>query len=355
VAGGEPKTVGVTAEGDLQLPWLREALQQALRIERSHALLLHAAQDVGQFELALMLAQAWLCEQSARAPCGQCGSCRQVRQRSHPDLRIVVPEVLRVQFDWLGEDDPLLRGGVKPSREIKIAEIRDAIEWSQRSAGSVRGRVLVIHPAEAINPSAANAMLKTLEEPPGLLRIVMAAGDPELLLPTLRSRMQRLRLQTPAPGQALAWLQARGAPHAARSLAVAGGSPLAALTLHENGLDERALEVLPRAVANGDAETLLGKPLPLVIDLLQRIAHDAMAAAIGGAPLFFDPVQMPPGASLPALTEWQRELLRVARDAQHPWHAPLLVEALVTKGARCWPHAAAPPGRSGGHSLHSAG
>jgi DNA polymerase-3 subunit delta' len=153
----------------------------------------------------------------------------------------------------------------------------------------------------------------------------------------------------------LAWLSTQGVAHAGRALAVAGGSPLAALALHEAGLDESALDGLPRAVARSDAQTLLGKPLPMVIDLLQRIAHDAMAQATGASPLFFDPTLVPTGAALPQLVEWQRELLRVARNDEHPWHAPLLVEALVTKGAGCWPAATAATHQGRGHSLHSAG
>jgi DNA polymerase-3 subunit delta' len=355
VAGGEPKAVGVAPDGSLTLPWLREPLTQALRLDRSHALLVHAPQNVGQLELALALAQAWLCEQPELRPCGHCGACRLVRQRSHPDLRIVVPEALRLQFEWLGDDDPLLRASTKPSREIKIEQVREATEWTQRSAGSTRGRALVIYPAEAINPTAANALLKTLEEPPGRLRIVMAGGDPEHLLPTLRSRVQRVRIAAPAAAQVLAWLNAQGVAQASRALAVAGDSPLAALALHEAGLDEQVLDDLPRAVARGDAQTLLGKPLPMVIDLLQRVAHDAMARAAGAKPLFFDPGHVPPGAALLLLVAWQRELLRVARHDEHPWHALLLVEALVTKGAGCWPAAAATAHRSRGHSLHSAG
>ena len=355
MAGGEPRPVGVGDDAALPLPWLREPLAQALRLQRWHALLVHAVQDMGQFELALVLAQALLCEQPAHAPCGRCGACRLVRQRAHPDLRIVVPEALRVQLDWLVEDDPLLRSGTKPSREIKIEQVREAIEWTQRSAGSARGRVLVIHPAGAINPTAANALLKTLEEPPGLLRIAMAGGDPERLLPTLRSRMQRLRLRAPDTAAALAWLDAQGVPQAARVLGVAGGSPPAALALHRAGFDQAALDALPRAVSRGDAQLLLDQPVPLVVDLLRRLAHDAMAQAAGAAPLFFDAVRMPAAAPLAALAQWERELLRVARDADHAWHAPLLVEALVTNGARCWSAAAAAAPRGGDHSLHSAG
>jgi DNA polymerase-3 subunit delta' len=355
VGGGDPKPVGVNANGELPLPWLRDALAQAQRLTRSHALLLHAGVPNGQFELALTLAQGWLCEHPDRAPCGRCTSCRHARQRTHPDMRVVVPEAMRVEFDWLTDDDPLLRAGVKPSREIKVEQVREAIEWSQRSAGSERGRALVLYPAQALNMAAANALLKTLEEPPGALRIAMAGGDPELLLPTIRSRVQRLALKSPDAATALAWLKAQGVVDVARALAVAGGSPLAAQALIEAGVGEADLQVLPRAVARGDAQGLIGKPLPLVIDLLLRIAHDAMAHAAGAAPRFFDAAQMPPAAPLSALQSWRQELLRAARHDEHPWNASLLVEALVTNGARCWASARQPTQRGTGRSIHSAG
>jgi DNA polymerase III subunit delta' len=356
VAGGEPKPVGVNDSGELPLPWLRDALVQAQRLTRSHALLLHAGVPSGQFELALTLAQAWLCEQPERAPCGRCASCRLARQRTHPDLHVVVPEALRLQFDWLTEDDPLLRAGAKqPSREIKVDQVREAIDWSQRSAGSRRGRALVLHPAQALNPSGANALLKTLEEPPGALRIVMAGGDPEVLLPTIRSRVQCLAVSLPDAATALAWLKTQGVRGGERALAVAGGSPLAAQALIDAGISEDDLHALPCAVSRGDSQLLVGKPLPLVIDLLLRFAHDAMAQAAGATPRFFDPAQMPPAATLPALQSWQQELLRAARHDEHPWNAPLLVEALVTNGARCWPSTPRPAQRRAGHSIHSSG
>jgi DNA polymerase-3 subunit delta' len=347
--------VGVGDDGTLPLPWLRDALVQAQRLTRSHALLLHAGLPTGQFELALTLAQAWLCEQPERAPCGRCASCRLARQRTHPDLHVVVPEALRLELDWLTEDDPLLKATAKPSREIKVEQVREAIEWSQRSAGSARGRALVLYPAQALNVAAANALLKTLEEPPGALRIVMGGGDPELLLPTIRSRVQRLALKVPDAATALSWLKAQGVQGGERVLAVAGGSPLAARALIDAGVAEADLLALPRAVARGDAQGLLGKPLPLVIDLLLRLAHDAMAQAAGAAPRFFDASQMPLPASLAALQAWQRELLRAARHGEHPWNASLLAEALVTNGARCWAQGRKPTQRGTGHSIHSAG
>lgn len=335
MAGGETMRFGVADDGTLPLPWLRTALAQVQRQSRSHALLLHASVPVGQLELALALAQGWLCER-AQPPCGRCASCRHVRARTHPDLCIVVPDALRLRYDWLTEDDPLLKAGAKPSREIRVDQVREAIDWSHRSAGSARGRALVLHPADALNPAAANALLKTLEEPPGPLRIVLTASDPERLLPTLRSRVQRHRLHAPAPAEALDWLAAQDVPDAALLLAVAGGSPLEALALMHDGFDAATLRELPRRVAAGDASSMIGKPIPRVVDLLLKIAHDAQVQAVGGAPRYFDPQGMPRPAALAALQRWREELHRIARHDDHPWNAGLAIEALVTNGARCW-------------------
>jgi DNA polymerase-3 subunit delta' len=151
------------------------------------------------------------------------------------------------------------------------------------------------------------------------------------------------------------WLAAQGAAAGAPTLAVAGGSPLAAQALIEAGFSEHDLLALPRTVAHGDAQGLIGKPLPLAIDLLLRIAHDAMSQAAGAAPRFFDAAQMPPAAPLQALQSWHRELLRAARHDEHPWNASLLVEALVTNGARCWASVHRPARRGTGHSIHSTG
>lgn len=333
--------VGVGDDGALPLPWLHAPLRQAQAFERSHALLLHASVPVGQLELASALAQGWLCEQ-AKAPCGRCRSCRQVRMRTHPDLLILVPDALRLEFGWLVEDDPLLKAGAKPSREIRVEQIRLAIDWSQRSAGSVRGRAMVMHPADAMNHSAANAFLKTLEEPPGSLRIVLTGSDPERLLPTLRSRVQRLRMAAPTRDEALMWLASQGVADALLLLRVAGGSPQDALAMVAEGFDTATLNQLPKQVARGEAGALAGKPIPRVVDLLLKLAHDAQAQSVGGAPLYFEAKSMPRPAALAPLQAWRQELQRVARHDAHPWNAGLLIDALVTNGARCWPEAGIP-------------
>jgi DNA polymerase-3 subunit delta' len=310
-------------------PWLQPPLQQALLHQRGHALLVHASPGVGSLEFALALAQGWLCEgQGGERPCGRCASCALVRAGVHPDLLVQVPEELAIGLGWPVD----VKEGRKPSRQLRIEQVRAAGDWMVTTSGRGRGKVLVLHPAEAMNEQAASALLKTLEEPPPGARLLLTATDPARLLPTVASRCQRLRLQLPDGPPALRWLAQQGVVDAAVLLAAAGGRPLDALRWHRQGLTAAAWVALGRAVARGDARPLGGWPVPRVIDALLKLCHDAQLAVLGGAPRYFPAEAVPRTGELAALQAWQRELVRVARDAAHPWNEPLLLDALVGQG-----------------------
>ncbi len=325
----------------LPLPWLRTPLRQALAQQRSHALLVQAPQGVGALEFMLALAQAWLCEDEGEGhdkPCGHCGSCHLVRSRAHPDLRLLLPEALRVSLGWAeaGEDGDGGRGKAKPSRQIRIGEVRGAIDWVVQTSSRGRAKVMLLHPAEAMNLQAASALLKTLEEPPGRARLVLGTRDPALLLPTLRSRCQRIGLVPPPSEMASRWLAERGVADAPLLLAAAGGAPLGAQALAAAGIDAALWASLPRAVSQGRATAFHGWPVPQLLDALQKLCHDAMVRTAGGAPRYFPAAAIPPEADLARLSAWAKTLARVARHDEHPWNDGLLAEALVAEGSACW-------------------
>ena len=188
----------VGQDGALPLPWLERPLVSALATQRSHALLVLGSEGVGVLPFALTLAQAWLCEaepaQRKAGPCGRCGSCRLVQSHLHPDLQMLMPERLRREHDWLRVDDKADADDNKrkPSKQIRIDEVRSVIDWVYKTNARGQCKVVLMHPAEALNPQAANALLKTLEEPPVGTRILLTCADPALLLPTVRSRCQKL-------------------------------------------------------------------------------------------------------------------------------------------------------------------
>ena len=329
------------------LPWLAEPLREALATQRAHALLVHGAQGVGQFELAMTLAQAWLCEglaseEGAGRPCGHCASCRLVRARSHPDLLVLVPEAMREALGW-NVDDSAEEGNPagsgkgessgkrKPSKDIRVEEVRRIVSFSQTTAAREHGKVVVVYPAERMNGISANALLKTLEEPPGNLRFVLAGASADALLPTIRSRCQTLQLGLPDAAVAAGWLESQGVTLPEVLLAAAGGQPEEALSWFREGLDAAAWLALPEKLARGDAAGLPAWPLPRVIDMLFKVCHDAMRAAVGATPRYFPPRSIDARASIHALTRWYHELCRIARHAEHPWQVALTVELLVSQ------------------------
>jgi DNA polymerase-3 subunit delta' len=342
----------VDADGRLPLPWLADPLRQALQRQRGHALLLQAAQGIGALEFMLTLAQAWLCEGAAASqPCGRCDSCRLFQSGSHPDLHLLLPEAQRGLYGAVSASDDEAGDGSrsrkKPSRQIRIDEVRAAIDWVAQSSSRGRAKVVVIHPAEAMNLQAASALLKTLEEPPGQARLLLSAADEARLLPTVRSRCQRLRLAGPSGEQAAAWLAEQGVCDVPVLLAAAGGAPLAARELAAAGIDGGRWLALPKQVARGQAAALAGWPVSRAVDALQKLCHDALVMAVGGTPRYFGPQALPTGARAEALNAWARSLARVARHDEHPWNDALLIEALVGEGGACWQEATTRVPRSG--------
>lgn len=327
----------VGTDGALPLPWLAAPLQQALQTQRAHALLVHGAPGVGQFELAQMLAQSWLCEAPAGpvgvAPaCGRCASCRLVQARSHPDLLVLVPDALREALGWTeadGEAGADKAGKAKPSKEIRIDALRAAVQFAQSTSSRGRAKVVVIHPADRMNEFSANSLLKTLEEPPGLARFVLTSGNPQALLPTVRSRCQAVHLGLPGIDAATRWLEQNGVARPEVLLAASGGQPLLALDWSKQGLDSAFWSRIPELVARGEAAPFVAWPLPRLVETLQKLCHDALCAALRSPSRYFEPGSVPSGASVGSLTQWSKDLRDTARRAEHPWNAALMVETLV--------------------------
>ena len=322
------------------LPWLAAPLAEALRLQHGHALLVQGPEGVGQFEFSIALARAWLCEtpladRPGGLACSRCEGCHlATHDQVHPDLRVLMPEAMHLALGWCqkGEDEP---DGKKPSQWISVDQVRAAIEFSTLTRGRASLKVIVVHPAERMPPIAASALLKLLEEPPGAQRFVLGCGDAQALLPTVRSRCHALALPLPERDAASVWLAAAGLADAPLLLDAAGGQPLAALERHAAGLDAALWRALPQAVQRGTATALGSLPVPLAVDAMFKLCHDAMLAACGVAPRYFPAGTVPDnGGDLRRLVDWADALKRIARHADHPWQAGLMLEALVQQGQR---------------------
>ncbi|MHB1248837.1 MAG: DNA polymerase III subunit delta' [Polaromonas sp.] len=350
-------------------PWLQTQLESLLT-QRGHAWLLGGPSGLGQFDLALALARAWLCEQpTPRGACGYCGSCHAVDVHTHADLCMLLPEILSLSLGWPLDEktqDDLDKKTRKPSKEIKVDAAREAVVFTQFTRSRGATKVVLVFPAERMNHVTANTLLKTLEEPPGEVKFVLATEAAHQLLPTIRSRCQGHTMLWPEFEPALAWLQAQASgpgtaegsakkaaarpPQAAdlqTLLRAVGGRPADALAWARNSSPDGAArhwQALPKAMARGDASALADWAPAQAVAALQKLCHDVWAARVGAAPRFFDAMDLPEPAhgkqtgilqaspsGMYALAAWSRELTLIARTVEHPYNPGLMLEALASR------------------------
>lgn len=205
-------------------PWLQPTWRQLLESIRgnrvAHALLISGIDGSGAETLARHVAQYLLCSHpAADSPCGSCPACRQFMADSHPDFREVTFE----------EDD---KGKLRKQIVIdQVRELNGALGTHARQGG---WKVVILHPAEAMNVNAANSLLKTLEEPSDRTLIMLVSARPAALLPTIRSRCQHVRIGKIDRAASLRWLQEKSVADAEIVLAQAEYAPLRARQLAES-------------------------------------------------------------------------------------------------------------------------
>lgn len=151
---------------------IKELFEAALRQRRLRsALLLAGPEGVGKKMLALEVGRALVCQSGDGEPCGGCAACSRAARGLHPDLRLVVPD----------------------GNSIKIEQVREVVPEILGRPFEARARAFVIDDAHLMTEQAANALLKSLEEPPPSSHVFLVTASPQALLPTIRSRCQTLR------------------------------------------------------------------------------------------------------------------------------------------------------------------
>lgn len=205
-------------------PWFatqwQHVLQQSQQGRLPHALLLAGPAGIGKEAFAEHLAHLLLCHRPQQGQaCGQCRSCELIASGGHPDLFHLGPE--------------------EEGKQIRVDQVRELTSVLHSTAQQGGYRVMIMEPAEALNVAAANALLKTLEEPGSDTMMILVSHQLGQLMPTIRSRCQRIDFKMPESGQATQWLQERlkmAEDEAHKLLAIAQGAPLGAVKLKEGEL-----------------------------------------------------------------------------------------------------------------------
>jgi DNA polymerase III subunit delta' len=261
---------------------VRARLGELGREGRLHGcLLFEGPKAVGKAMTARWLAQVWNCEVGGVEPCGACWSCRQIAKGSHPDVIAV---------------------GIDPDRRnpiISVDQARQVIVELQVKPFHARRRVVILDPADAMNPQAANALLKTFEEPRPDTGFVLVTSAVSKIIPTILSRCQRVRFGPVSADELVPFLRTRGIADPERLAVLAEGCPGKALALAEGGTEAwiEVRDALLQALETGQSarfelvarfkarDDRAGQER--LLDVLSTLVRDAIAVRGGGRQTLF--------------------------------------------------------------------
>ncbi|MEX2489980.1 MAG: DNA polymerase III subunit delta' [Pseudomonadales bacterium] len=259
------------------LPWHREQQTRVLDQHKAgklpHAMLMGGPADVGKRQFAGALASYLLCQQPRDGgSCLECPMCHLVSAGSHPDLRWITPV---------------------DSKLIKIEQIRELIDWASQTAQMGGMKIAILTPAEQMNNQSANALLKCLEEPARNTALMLVSDQPGRLLPTIRSRCQRLDFPVPKAENTLAWLRSKidSGEDPELLLGMAGGAPLAVVEhIDQEYLERRrTLMAAVQAMVKGHkpagevAGSVTSSEPSEVLEMLEGLFIDALKAQTTGS------------------------------------------------------------------------
>ena len=322
------------------LPWQLDAARAALaqRASWPHALLVHGPRGIGKHALALNFAQALLCE-APRADglaCGECAGCRYAIAGQHPDF-------MRLELLLIDPDE----GTLAAVETIGIDRVRALTEFVQLTSHRQRAKVAVIAPAERMNAAAANALLKTLEEPPPGTYLILVSDQPGRVPATILSRCRKLAAPLPDAGRCARVARGAGrggarpgtrtggggADRRARACrsGVAGRAPLLARRLGQpERLSVPALAARIDAGGKDERRARLAHALDWLIAWTADLARIAAGDAARQNPDAAAPLERLAARVAPiALFRYHRSLLRQRAMLAHPLQPRLVAEAVL--------------------------
>ena len=306
-----------------------------------NAFLLKGRSGIGKRDFALAMSHYLLCE--ARLPslaaCGKCQGCLWFAKGVHPDFRLLEPAAYSEQAEGADPDEKTRNTEKKTGNQISIEQIRELDDFINLTSHRNGYKVILIHPAESMNQHAANAVLKTLEEPPGNTLFILVSHKPQRLLPTIVSRCRSVAMPVPDREAALKWLAQQSVNEPDIALAQAGYAPLGAVEIGKGERQTQRKEFLQQistAKLNplSLAESVQQYPLSDIINWLQKWICDLTYCKFTGKVHyhldFTETLQeLAESANALDLVRYYRELLAAQRAVQHPLNTRLVLEQLA--------------------------
>ena len=306
------------------------------------ALLLQGRNGIGKFHFAQSLAQALLCDSPLESgePCGQCGACNWFKIGGHPDFRLLEPEAMSAAADATGEASEQGKASdKKASQFITVTQIRELADFVNLTTHRNGLRIILVHPAETMNANAANALLKTLEEPPPGTLFILVSHQHQRLLPTVRSRCLKINMPMPGRADALQWLNGQGIEYAEDCLAQSGYAPLSALQLNDTDYQLKRSQILDQLAAPERmdpislAETGDKMELAWILLWMQQWTYDLASVNVSRQAryqpkLSNEMIVLAKAVNLIELFRFQQELLTAQRALHHPLNTKLVLEQL---------------------------
>lgn len=319
-----------------------------------HALLFYGREGIGKLPFVEAFAQSLLCPSRAvnGMACGECASCNWLAQGNHPDYRRILPEALETELpdsdDGEGDGKKSGKAAKTPSREIKIDQVRTLAGFMNISTHRNGNRVVLIYPAETLNTASANALLKTLEEPPPATVFLMLAHRIDRLLPTILSRCRQIALPMPSAEESLSWLKARNVTDAETWLALEGGAPLAAFAHCESDSRDALPGLLTELAKPGidgalrSADKFQKVPLALLVSWVQRWTYDLFSLKISGTVRYYPRhrAQLQTLADItetPKLMHFLKSVNERRAVADHPLSPRLFIEDMLLEYSALFP------------------
>ena len=316
-------------------PWLKDAWMAIHQNNKlPHALIFKGKEGIGKHDFAIAFAKSYLCQTLLPnyLPCEACPSCHWFPD-SHPDFKHIAPIE--------SEDDESSKRKTVRKKNIAIHQIRELSEYLELSAHQEKGkRIVLIEPADSLNQSASNALLKILEEPPENTLFILVTSQAQRLIATIRSRCQLLDLRGPSLEEASVFLDEQKIAYEKSLLSFTGGSPFSAMKELENQ-SERS--VITQLLAQGHKiditkinYTILTQGLDWTVNMIQKWAFDLLLSFHTQQSYYFKAEEaridsQAKQLNLDALLLFVNELNELKKIASHPVNQELQLQNIFIK------------------------